>query len=804
MVLLFNNILTQTLLVWVICLKAYYIRMKRYTPLVNIKILVLSGFFAFLSACSRGDADNGDSPASSTSGIANPPIPADNNVSSSSSDSSSSPSSSASSSAVASSSSVSSTSLSSSSDSSNSSSSFLTLNNEGTAGQSCQTLLDAGNSASGFYWLNPNGTAFVAFCEMSFDGGGWVKIAESDADTAALWQDLIVGNVSVNNQRLDTDRINEIWNLPGNNRLLIKCSDDSHWGSAEASNWYQGNFEGNFRSNCDFSYGQTINQYGSSWYMQNGNGQCLHGDYYDIGATGGAVRCDNSNLQFFIREVNTYDNNYSSSSSSSDSSSSDSSSSDSSSSDSSSSSSPPSLASLDSSYVYTNNSVGFYINENGCGISGVSASIGSVYNSWGNYYTFNPGSSWGVATITLSNFCGSSSFSIDVYDSGSSSSSSSTGSPPSLSSVDSSSIYSDGSTGFYLNDNGCGISNVYASFGSVYNNWGNYYTYSPNSSSGSATITMDSWCGSNSFNIEVWASSSSSSSSDSSSSSSSSCGTPNGDQHLYGLDFQNTSQATFTISGSQGYDQCTLSYTNNMTCNCDYLGCHITVVGDTFSGTNGYYPLYQLGSSNGSCSNSGQSYVYVWSGSNYSSSSSSSSDSSFSSSSSSSASYIAGATYPINPDCGSDSCSQMVLVKASSTHSIGGSDSADAWNNLYSICSSYGYSAPTTSHSGASGTMWHSGTNSGYPVTSNIWNPTWPWILGSLANGFEGGRVWIAAGDPGWLGVAVYPSLNVGENLLSNQGGISWESYQPSGPGSGPTIYSGQVNPGDFIMCAVP
>jgi hypothetical protein len=155
--------------------------------------------------------------------------------------------------------------------------------------------------------------------------------------------------------------------------------------------------------------------------------------------------------------------------------------------------------------------------------------------------------------------------------------------------------------------------------------------------------------------------------------------------------------------------------------------------------------------------------------------------------------------YVLQPAC-SSGCSNMVLVKATQQHSIGGADYNATWNNLNSICGVYGFRGPTTSSS-ATG-LWAHSANTGYPVTSDQWNPTGPWMSGVLPNGFAGGRIWIASGDPSWLSKATYPTVAPGNSLYTNQGAIVWESYHPQSGGNWVNISSGAVQIGEYVMCA--
>jgi hypothetical protein len=154
--------------------------------------------------------------------------------------------------------------------------------------------------------------------------------------------------------------------------------------------------------------------------------------------------------------------------------------------------------------------------------------------------------------------------------------------------------------------------------------------------------------------------------------------------------------------------------------------------------------------------------------------------------------------FVLTPACAG--CANMVLVKATQNHPIGGNSYTATWNNLHAICSVYGFRGPTTSAGGTE--LWGHSNNPGYPITSDQWNPTGPWMNGALPGGFVGGRIWIASGDPSWLSKATYPAVAPGNSLYTNSGAISWESYHPQSGGNGSQISSGTLLVGEYIMCA--
>jgi len=58
------------------------------------------------------------------------------------------------------------------------------FNTEADAQPSCAALQAAGNTESGRYWIDPGGGAFIAWCDMSTDGGGWTLLASYLTTTA--------------------------------------------------------------------------------------------------------------------------------------------------------------------------------------------------------------------------------------------------------------------------------------------------------------------------------------------------------------------------------------------------------------------------------------------------------------------------------------------------------------------------------------------------------------------------------------------------------------------------------------------
>jgi hypothetical protein len=165
--------------------------------------------------------------------------------------------------------------------------------------------------------------------------------------------------------------------------------------------------------------------------------------------------------------------------------------------------------------------------------------------------------------------------------------------------------------------------------------------------------------------------------------------------------------------------------------------------------------------------------------------------------------YTSSDLHAISPNCGADSCSPMILVQMVEAYDYnGGSSYSSSWNQLNYLCGLYGFKAPTASSPSGDGSFWISSNNPDYPVTSNQWNPTYPWMTGSLDSDFGGGRIWIASGDPSWFSVATYPPVPAGSNLYSDYDHIAWESYHPQSGGNWIQISSGTLNPGDYLMCA--
>ncbi|MEY4616596.1 MAG: hypothetical protein RJB66_1556 [Pseudomonadota bacterium] len=179
------------------------------------------------------------------------------------------------------------------------------------AAGSCNQLLSNGITTSGIYWIKPdNNPSFQVYCEQTFDTGGYTLIADLLRDNNILWVNMSAstGNLT-DGQKLTDARIDAIWlRTDSEKRLLIRCRDGGIWGSAVASNWYNGEFLNSFRSNCipykgnAFSYGATINGWNDSrsWYQQTGSGGCLHGSGTGMAATGTSVTC-NGDLQFLIK-----------------------------------------------------------------------------------------------------------------------------------------------------------------------------------------------------------------------------------------------------------------------------------------------------------------------------------------------------------------------------------------------------------------------------------------------------------------------------------------------------------------------
>lgn len=180
------------------------------------------------------------------------------------------------------------------------------LNSFSSPSPSCKALLQAGNTQSGIYFIQPtsNDNVTAVYCEQEFDQGGYMLITSLPVNTSPQWSAISsgMGDLSgASGEKLDDAFIHTVWGLASSDkRMLVRCSDDSSWGSATANNWYAGSFNGNYRSNCGFSYGATIMGYGSGWYLQNGNGQCLHGNHGNMGISGN--RCPSgTRLEFLIK-----------------------------------------------------------------------------------------------------------------------------------------------------------------------------------------------------------------------------------------------------------------------------------------------------------------------------------------------------------------------------------------------------------------------------------------------------------------------------------------------------------------------
>ena len=75
-------------------------------------------------------------------------------------------------------------------------------------------------------------------------------------------------------------------------------------------------------------------------------------------------------------------------------------------------------------------------------------------------------------------------------------------------------------------------------------------------------------------------------------------------------------------------------------------------------------------------------------------------------------------------------------------------------------------------------------------------------MTGAIVDGFAGGRIWMASGDPSWLSKATYPVVAPGNSLYTNQNQIQWESYHPQRGGNWQNIRSGTIQPGEYLLCA--
>ena len=153
--------------------------------------------------------------------------------------------------------------------------------------------------------------------------------------------------------------------------------------------------------------------------------------------------------------------------------------------------------------------------------------------------------------------------------------------------------------------------------------------------------------------------------------------------------------------------------------------------------------------------------------------------------------------YTFSPSCAG--CADMVLVKATCKHSLGGENADNVWTNLEGVCSHYGHHAPKTSSS-LEPSQWTSAP--GAPYNSDTWNPTGPWMTGSFLDPFPGGKIWIQSGYSDWLSVAVYPNVSVGDSLYTQTEVIQWLSYHPQYGGNWKNISMGSVGIGDYLMCS--
>jgi hypothetical protein len=153
---------------------------------------------------------------------------------------------------------------------------------------SCQHALTSLGTNTATVTLKINSTDIPVYCRRGISGGNlgidnsyyYALIASVAYNETRTWNNLPVATGLLSGSKLSTTNINLIWNGSTIKRMLLTTSSgDSIWGSASANTWLNGSYTGSYDSNCGFSYGQTISSTTVwSWYQQNGNGQCLHGD----------------------------------------------------------------------------------------------------------------------------------------------------------------------------------------------------------------------------------------------------------------------------------------------------------------------------------------------------------------------------------------------------------------------------------------------------------------------------------------------------------------------------------------------
>lgn len=171
----------------------------------------------------------------------------------------------------------------------------------------CQKALTNLGLTKALVKLNPGNGAVDVVCRKGMAGGSagtdsnnfYALIANIGASTKSVWSNIQLSSGYLAGTRLSDATINLIWSTSNVKRMLITSGDEAKWGAANATAWFGGGFNSGYDSNCGFSYGATIEGYGNSWYQQNGYGQCLHGNYNNMGRYHSGV----GNTMFYISSM---------------------------------------------------------------------------------------------------------------------------------------------------------------------------------------------------------------------------------------------------------------------------------------------------------------------------------------------------------------------------------------------------------------------------------------------------------------------------------------------------------------------